>query len=291
MAEAVSSVEAGTETSREWRGGVSPFGLSWGKLMMWIFLLSDAFTFGGLLTAYAIARSSVANWPPQLEIFGIGLVTTMTFILICSSATMAVAVQAAKASDHRRVERFLIYTIVGGIIFLGFQAYEWSHFIHEGATLSTNPWGVPAFSASFFVVTGFHGSHVTSGVIYLGYVLLRVRQERMAMEAWRNPLRDRNGRRIDVGARVKLLSKPQAPESTVETVNVRNDQVVALVPGKATNDAETFPASAIKVVEEAPEPPMPVDHFTRSERVENVGLYWHFVDLVWVFVFTLMYLI
>jgi cytochrome c oxidase subunit 3 len=291
MAEAITAIEDGSDSARAWRGGVSPFGLSWGKLMMWIFLLSDAFTFGGFLTAYAAARHGVANWPPQLEIFGIGLVTTMTFILICSSATMAVAVHAAKAGEHRRVERFLVYTILGGIVFLGFQAYEWTHFIQEGARLHTNPWGVPAFSASFFIITGFHGSHVTSGVIYLGYVLLKVRRERAAIDVWRSPLRDRNGRRIDIGARIRLLSKPQGPESSVETVNVRNDQIVALVPGKATNNAETFPASAVEVIEEAPEPPMPVDHFTRSERVENVGLYWHFVDLVWVFVFTLMYLL
>ena len=175
---------------------------------MWLFLLSDALTFSGLLGGYGFVRSQSPTWPPQSEIFNLGLVGLMTFILICSSATMAVAVAAARRHDARATLRFLLATIAGGAIFLGLQAYEWSHFIAEGARLWGNPWGVPLFSASFFVITGFHGFHVLSGVIYL------------------------------LGQAVKVARR----------------------------------------------------RFS-SVGVEVAGLYWHFVDLVWVFIFTFMYLI
>jgi len=274
-----------------WAGGVSPFGMSWGKFMMWIFLLSDAFTFGGLLTAYGAVRMAAGAWPVATEIFRIGFVGTMTFILICSSATMAVAVNAARRREHRLVETFLLLTILGGLTFLGMQAMEWTHFIGEGARLGSNPWGVPAFSASFFIVTGFHGGHVTSGVIYLSYVLLKTRRERRILEDWERPLRDRAGRRIDPGARVRLRHLPNQPETVVERVHPRWGELVVLVPGKAPNTAAMLPVDAVEVVEEAPTPPPPVDLAAHAERVENAGLYWHFVDLVWVFVFTLMYLI
>lgn len=197
--------ERGTDI---WGGGVSPFRVSWGKLMMWLFLLSDTLVFAGLLSAYGYSRLSAASWPAQHEIFNLNLVGAMTFLLICSSATMAMAVAAAKRDRWRDGARLLALTIVGGLLFLGMQAYEWSHFIAEGATPAANPWGVPLFSASFFVITGFHGLHVTAGVIYLATLLARAARRR-----------------------------------------------------------------------------------STADGVEVAGLYWHFVDLVWVFVFTLLYLI
>jgi cytochrome c oxidase subunit 3 len=132
----------------------------------------------------------------------------MTFILITSSATMGCAVTAAQRNDRAAATRFLLFTIVGGLALLGCQAYEWTHFIHDGARLTTNPWGAPQFGASFFVLTGFHGSHVLSGV-----TILIITAVRSAM-----------GR-------------------------------------------------------------------TPAQNVEMAGLYWHFVDLVWVFIFTLFYLL
>ncbi len=194
--------------SSEWSGGQSPFAIGWPKLMMWLFLVSDTLTFAGLLTGYGVMRLSLGQWPVQSQIFRIWLVGTMTFILICSSATMAVAVAAARRGDRPRVLRFLLLTVLGGLMFLGMQAFEWTNFIHEGARLFTNPWGVPQFSATFFIITGFHGGHVTGGVIYL--LITALRQARGHI----------------------------APES-----------------------------------------------------IEIAGLYWHFVDLVWVFIFTLLYLI
>jgi cytochrome c oxidase subunit 3 len=176
--------------------------------MMWIFIISDALTFAGFLIAYGFMRQISPSWPDQTEVFSMVLITFMTFVLISSSAVMAMAVSAARAGDAKSATKFLALTIVGGAIFLGCQAYEWAHFIQEGATLTQNPWGVPQFAASFFVITGFHGFHVLSGVTILAIVALRA-----AM-------------------------------------------------GKYSADG-----------------------------VENAGLYWHFVDVVWVFVFAFYYLL
>lgn len=202
-------------TASAWGGGESPFAVPWTKLMMWLFLISDALTFAALLSGYGAMRLTSGTWPQQKEHFTIGLVGMMTFVLICSSATMAVAVGGARRGDRRIVVRFLALTILGGLTFLGMQAYEWTHFIREGARLigfvSHEPALAqipPMFSATFFVITGFHGGHVTSGVIYL--LIMAIRAAR------------------------GLYS---------------------------------------------------------GESIEVLGLYWHFVDLVWVFIFTLLYLI
>jgi cytochrome c oxidase subunit 3 len=192
----------------DWGGGKSPFGTTWTKFMMWIFIISDALTFAGFLIAYGFLRAISPSWPEQTEVFSMVLITFMTFVLISSSAVMAMAVGAARAGDPKLAVRFLVLTIIGGVIFLGCQAYEWSHFIEEGATLTQNPFGVAQFAASFFLITGFHGFHVFSGLVILAIVALRA-----AM-------------------------------------------------GKYSGDG-----------------------------VENAGLYWHFIDVVWVFVFAFFYLI
>src|SRR6185503_609056 len=154
-------------------GGKSPFGTSWSKFMMWIFIISDALTFAAFLIAYGFMRSISPVWPKQTEVFNMVLITFMTFILISSSAVMAMAVAAARAHNPKLAVQFLALTIVGGVIFLGCQAYEWTNLIEEGARLTKNPWGVPQFAASFFLITGFHGFHVLSGVVILAIVALR----------------------------------------------------------------------------------------------------------------------
>lgn len=191
-----------------WGGGVAPFATSWQKLMMWIFIITDGLLFGGLLVGYGVVRVVAESWPNQATVFSMNYITAMTFVLITSSATMASAVSAAQAGKKATALQFLGLTIAGGAAFLGMQAYEWSHFIHEGARLTTNPWGPAQFSAAFFIITGFHGMHVLTGVTILSIIGIR---------AW-------------------------------------------------------------------------LGRYT-PEGVELGGLYWHFVDLVWVFVFALFYLV
>lgn len=195
-------------TKTSWEGGVSPFGTGWSKLMMWLFIVTDGLVFAGFLAIYGFLRLAGPSWPDRAKMFHLDFIALMTFTLITSSATMATAVGAARKGQGKLARRFLALTILGGLGFLGMQAYEWSSLIRAGATLSSNPWGAPLFGACFFVITGFHGSHVLSGVIVL---------------------------------------------------------------------AATWVRSGMGL--------------SRPEGVEVAGLYWHFVDLVWVFIFTLFYLV
>jgi cytochrome c oxidase subunit III len=221
---------------KAWSGGKSPFSVSYGKLMMWYFLMSDAFTFGAFLISYGTIRFSSASWPDPNKVFDslpflgggypLVFVSIMTFILIGSSVTMVLAVQAGHRMDKRGVIVNMILTIIGGAMFLGCQAWEWSNLIGEGAFWGKIPTSgheglkfmnydgtVPTtnFSNYFFTITGFHGFHVFSGVI-INIIML------------------------------------------IMTMN------------------NTFEKRG---------------HY---EMIEKAGLYWHFVDLVWVFVFTLFYL-
>ncbi len=248
---AVSATVTGDTQKNIWDGGVSPFRASYGKLMMWFFLLSDAFTFSGLLITYGFLRYSYQAyegplsafkpsqeyWPIPEKIFdavpflhGVHLpllfVGIMTFVLILSSVTMVLAVEAGHRMDKRDVTKWMLWTIIGGLAFLGCQAWEWSHFIHgtdeglalsngiifHGANLQMNEYGPPLFASLFFFITGFHGTHVFSGLLLNSIIFYNV---------------------------------------VVGTYQQRG-------------------------------------HY---EMVEKVGLYWHFVDLVWVFVFTFYYLI
>ncbi len=191
-----------------WAGGVCPFGAGWKKVMMWVFIVGDGILFGSFLASYGYARAMSPNWPVIEEVFNLGLIAVMTFVLISSSATMACAVAAAARDDRGAAARFLGFTVLGGLLFLSMQAYEWSHLIGEGARLWSNPFGDRMFGAYFFLITGFHGTHVLIGVLVNLATALRARAG-----------------------------------------------------------------------------------ITPADNVEMAGLYWHFVDLVWVFIFTLFYLL
>jgi len=185
----------------------SPFGQNRGKVMMWVFIVSDALIFASLLVAYGFQRYVSPVWPDRWKIFEPGFICAMTVLLLSSSTTMAIAVEALKEGKKQLFALFYCITILAGFTFLGMQAFEWSHFIEKGASLTGNPWGVPMFSAFFFLITGFHGFHVMSGVLVLVLVGL-----------WR-------------------------------------------MMGKAS-----------------------------VHSIEMAGLYWSFVDLVWVFIFAFIYL-
>jgi len=184
---------------------------SWAKLGMWVFLAGDAMSFGGLLAAYGAFRYASPNWPLPSDVLGIQLTGLMTFLLICSSVTMVKALAATQDGEPDKMRNFLALTILGGVIFLTLQAFEWTHLIHRGLGFTGNPWGASQFGTTFFMLTGFHGCHVFGGVVYLSCVLAKGLQGGYSR--------------------------------------------------------------------------------TNFNGVETVGLYWHFVDLVWILVFTFVYLV
>ncbi|MGF6486826.1 heme-copper oxidase subunit III family protein [Pseudomonas frederiksbergensis] len=193
----------------------------WGKAMMWIFLLSDTFIFTCFLTGYMSVRMTITTaWPNPSEVFALTiggqaipliLIAIMTFVLISSSGTMAMAVNFAYRRERAKTAALMLATAALGVTFVGMQAFEWTKLIAEGVRPWGNPMGAAQFGASFFMITGFHGLHVSIGAIYLSIVALKV---------------------------------------------MRGD-------------------------------------YERSGSYQNVeiaGLYWHFVDLVWVFIFAFFYL-
>lgn len=239
------AIEASTDvTKSNWSGGKVPLGASYGKLMMWFFLLSDAFTFSSLLVSYGYFRTTaVPGWvnpehvfqgiPWLLEgnhhggdlVWPLVFVGIMTFILIFSSVTMVLAVEAGHKMNQKAVANYMLLTIIGGLLFLGCQAMEWTNLIiKEGLTVHHNPFHAwidgketeqhasVMFGQLFYAITGFHGFHVTTGVFANILMYFKIRKG----------VFQRRG------------------------------------------------------------------HY---EMIEKVALYWHFVDLVWVFVFTLFYLI
>jgi cytochrome c oxidase subunit 3 len=204
--------------------------VSWGKAMMWIFLLSDTFVFSCFLIAYMTARmSTTVPWPNPSEVFALTiggttlpllLIAIMTFVLISSSGTMAMAVNFGYRRDRRKTAILMLVTALLGAAFVGMQAFEWSKLIHEGVRPWGNPWGAAQFGSSFFMITGFHGTHVSIGVIFLLIIARKVRRGDFDTER-RGFFTSRKG---------------------------------------------------------------------NYEAVEIMGLYWHFVDLVWVFIFAFFYL-
>ncbi len=205
----------------DWSADKQTFEVPWGKAMMWIFLLSDTFIFSCFLTSYMKVRvSTTVPWPNPSEVFALTiggehvpliLIAIMTFVLISSSGTMAMAVNMAYRRDKKKTVVLMLATAVFGAMFVGMQVFEWSKLIEEGVRPWGNPMGAPQFGACFFMITGFHGLHVSGGVIFLVVVANRVR----------NGFYDRKG---------------------------------------------------------------------NYDMVEITGLYWHFVDLVWVFIFAFFYL-
>ncbi|MBV1877447.1 MAG: heme-copper oxidase subunit III family protein [Pseudomonadales bacterium] len=206
----------------DWSADKQTFPVPWGKAMMWIFLLSDTFIFTIFLTAYMNVRmTTTVDWPVPSEVFALTifgnhipliLIAIMTFILISSSGTMAMAVNFSYRRDRKKVAILMLITAAFGLSFVGMQVFEWSKLIlEEGVRPWGNPMGAAQFGSAFFMITGFHGFHVSIGVIYLTVVALKV---------------------------------------------LRGDY----------------------------------DKKGNYEIVEITGLYWHFVDLVWVFIFAFFYL-
>jgi cytochrome c oxidase subunit III len=205
----------------DWSGEKETFHVPWGKVMMWIFLVSDTFIFSSFLVGYMnVRRTTTEPWPYPSEVFALELfgnnvplilIAIMTFILITSSGTMALAVRYAHFKDKKKIFILMCATAAFGASFVGMQAFEWTKLISEGVRPWENPWGAPQFGSVFFMVTGFHGLHVSCGVIYLLTIATKVLKGHY---------------------------------------DVKGDYSI----------------------------------------VEITGLYWHFVDLVWVFIFAFFYL-
>ena len=181
---------------------------SWGKLGMWLFLAGDAMSFGGLIVGYGILRHASKDWPVPSAVLGINLTALMTFLLIVSSVTMVLSLAALQDGDKAKFNKFMGLTILGGGLFLGCQAYEWTHLIKHRLPELNLFFSTHLFATTFFILTGFHGMHVTGGVIYNSCVLAAVNRGRY-----------------------------------------------------------------------------------QAKHVEIAGLYWHFVDLVWILIFTFVYLL
>src|SRR5438552_2784730 len=149
----------------------SPYAIPSRKLAMWLFILSDACTFGALLFAYGYLRTASPNWPTPFKFFpSILNVIIMTVVLITSSLTMLGAVDASKSGRKSKAVRWLGVTMVLGAVFALLHLREWAGMIHEGVRLFANPWGSSLFGASFFSITGLHLLHVISGVIAMGVI-------------------------------------------------------------------------------------------------------------------------
>jgi cytochrome c oxidase subunit 3 len=219
--ESLTLSQHGSTMVEDWGNDKQTFHVPWGKVMMWIFLVSDTFIFSCFLISYMnVRRTTTEPWPYPSEVFALELfgntvplilIAIMTFILITSSGTMALAVRAAQHKNKPLIFKLMFVTALFGVSFVGMQAFEWSKLIAEGVRPWGNPWGAPQFGSIFFMVTGFHGLHVSCGVIYLLIVAKKVL----------------NG-----------------------DYDKKNDYSI----------------------------------------VEIAGLYWHFVDLVWVFIFAFFYL-
>src|SRR5215207_7591169 len=169
----------------DWSSDRETFHVSWGKAMMWIFLLSDTFIFSCFLIGYMTVRvSTTVAWPNPSEVFALHvggsdvpllLIAIMTFVLISSSGTMAMAVNFAYRRDRANAAALILVTAMCGEIFVGMQAFEWSKLIlEEGVRPWGNPMGAAQFGSAFFMITGFHGLHVSCGVVYLLTVAFKV---------------------------------------------------------------------------------------------------------------------
>jgi len=181
-------------------------GVSNEKLAMWTFLGSECLLFGALISTYFLYRGRSYTGPTSKQVYDIPYTSISSFVLLMSSLTMVLALAAIQRGDHRRLRLWLTATALLGTVFIGGQVYEFTSFIHEGLTVKSN-----LFGSSFFVLTGFHGVHVTLGIVMLLTLVL-------------------------------LSWKGKIPRS-------------------------------------------------KAEVIEIAGLYWHFVDIVWIVIFTVVYLI
>ncbi len=290
------AIPAGTKW---WNGGRSPFNASYGKVMMWYFLMSDAFTFGAFLISYGTIRFSVNHWADPNHVFNafpfagheanlpLAFVSLMTFILIFSSVTMVLAVHEGHHMNRKGVEKYMILTILGGLAFLSCQAWEWTHLLtgehiallNDGTlstlptTVKSNPWGTeltPAAIQAALQITPHDQLVSIASTLHHG-----------GEHAAHN---------------VSALSNPELiSQISASGLHATNQGPIAFggyffgITG--FHGFHVFSGVIINLVMLAKTKLGHFDQRGHYEMIEKAGLYWHFVDLVWVFVFLCFYLI
>ena len=292
------STIATAHKTKWWSGGKSPFNIEYGKLMMWYFLMSDAFTFGAFLISYGTIRFSQNFWPDPNVVFNafpgaghanlpLAFVSVMTFILIMSSVTMVLAVHAGHHGNKKGVTKWMFWTIIGGLAFLLCQAWEWHH-----------------------LITGEHAVLVDGKIEMIG--------QNMAENPW--------GRLVDPATAQQALAASShetlvhlAHEYPVQSASTSLEELEKMSSGQLTGmidiaDAHirhkgpiafggyffgitgfhgfhVFSGVIINIIILMMNMKGVFERRGHYLMVEKVGLYWHFVDLVWVFVFLCFYLI
>jgi len=287
---------ATAQQTKWWSGGKSPFNIEYGKLMMWYFLMSDAFTFGAFLISYGTIRFSQNFWPDPNAVFNafpgaghanlpLAFVSVMTFILIISSVTMVLAVHAGHNGDKKGVIKWLAWTIVGGIAFLSCQAWEWHHLItgaHAtlidgkiewvGQTTRVNPWGQLV-----------HGEALTTAL------------NNSTVESLARIVHEQHGNTMTEAQLLGLPKDQLMGMINTAELHVRQNGPVAFggyfygITG--FHGFHVFSGVVINIIMLIMTQKGVFERRGHYLMIEKAGLYWHFVDLVWVFVFLCFYLI
>lgn len=316
-----------------WGGGRSPFSVSYGKMMMWYFLVSDALTFGGLLTAYGFVRHGAeVPWPigdqafealPLLSgSYPLIYVALMTFILIISSVTMVLAVEAGHRNDRKGVTKWLGWTIIGGFFFLGSQAWEWSHFIHGSG-------GAFQLAKEVSITGTLNNGEMKEFSLPAGERVFMDHHFGDLMEGYlkgkKNIMLNESGNVVSIASigshahevtleylTLNKYVEESAKVSGADMLTLWNNRSDNFVFGANLQSSEYTPHQAyggffffitgfhgfhvfsgviINIIVFLMVIRGVFERRGHYEMVEKTGLYWHFVDLVWVFVFTFFYLI
>ncbi|MBO9593838.1 cytochrome c oxidase subunit 3 [Niabella pedocola] len=285
-----------THNTKWWSGGKSPFNIEYGKIMMWYFLLSDSFTFGAFLISLGTVRFGLNYWPEPSIVFNtfpfaghanlpLAFVSVMTFVLIISSVTMVLAVHAGHNRDRKGVEKYLLLTIIGGLIFLSCQAWEWTHLL-----TAKNPVLVGDHIEVMAQRNGFN----PWGEIVLPQdvapALAKTSPETLATLV--------HEQHLSHASHAELLQTPK--DQLIQLLS--NSEMVVRKPGPAAFGGFFYgitgfhgfhvSVGVILLIIMLIQTKMGVyDRRGHYLMIEKIGLYWHFVDLVWVFVFLCFYLV